>query len=181
MINSYFDSNLKDTNIQIFDKLLSVCEAIEKRNVDPKVRKILRDFLTNKLKSNNINEFDNPASFLSFVSEFLDFAHKIFLEYKIENLETLENEILKVILIESLSISRQCVEKTQLKLNEVKSVLDKLYDGVLVIDIKTRKILACNKSIQLILKTNNLVNQDLLNFAQDDKKNILSRFVLKIC
>jgi len=179
MINSYFDSNLKDTNIQIFDELLSICETIEKRNVDQKVREILRDFLTNKLKSNNINEFDNPASFLSFVTEFLDFAHKIFLEYKIKNLETLENEILKVILIKSLSISRQCVEKTQLKLNEAKSILDKLYDGVLVIDIKTRKILACNKPIQLILKTNNLVNQDVLNFAQDDKKTYYQDLFLK--
>ncbi|MGE4547543.1 MAG: diguanylate cyclase, partial [Desulfurella sp.] len=179
MINSYFDSNLKDTNIQIFDKLLNVCEAIEKRNVDPKVREILRDFLTNKLKSNNINEFDNPASFLSFVTEFLDFAHKIFLEYKIENLEALENEILKVILIESLSISKQCVEKTQLKLNEVKSVLDKLYDGVLVIDTKARKILAYNKSIEHILKTNNLIGQDVLNFAQDHKKAYYQDLFLK--
>jgi diguanylate cyclase (GGDEF)-like protein len=179
MINSYFDSNLKDTNIQIFDKLLGICEAIEKRNVNPKVREILRNFLTNKIKSTNVDEFDNPANFLSFISEFLDFANKIFLEYKIENLETLENEILKAILIESLSISRQCVEKTQLKLNEVKSILDKLYDGVLVIDTKTRKILACNKSIQLILKTNNLVNQDVLNFAQDDKKTYYQDLLLK--
>ncbi|OSS41133.1 diguanylate cyclase/phosphodiesterase (GGDEF / EAL domains) with PAS/PAC sensor(s) [Desulfurella amilsii] len=179
MINSYFDSNLKDTNRQIFDKLFSICETIEKRNVDPKVREILRDFLTNKLKSTNFNEFDDPASFLSFITEFLDFAHNVFLEHKIDNLKTLENDILKVVLLESLSISRQCVTKAQLKLNEAKSILNKLYDGVLVIDIKTRKVLACNKSIEHILKANNLVGQDVLNFTQDAKKTYYQNLFLK--
>lgn len=179
MVNEYFDSNLKNTSKQIFDKLFSICDAIEKRNINEQARQELRNFLTDKLNTINNYEFDNPADFLSFINEFLEFAHNIFLKYDVKNLEKLENEILKIVLTESLSISKQCISNAQLKLDEVKSILDKLYDGIAVIDIKTRKILACNSSIEQILNTKNLINDDILNFAQEHKKNYYQDLFLK--
>ncbi|MGB9744054.1 MAG: EAL domain-containing protein [Desulfurella sp.] len=171
MTNNYFDSNLKDINKEILNRLYNICETIQNKNVNEKTKEILRKYINNKLKTIDLDSFDNPANFLSFVNEFLDFAHGVFLDHKVENIEQLENNLLKTILQESLSISRQCVSKTQLKLEEIKSIFDKLYDGVLVIDTNTRKILSSNKSIEYILKTKNIVNQDILNFAQENKKD----------
>ncbi|MGC8501645.1 EAL domain-containing protein [Desulfurella sp.] len=171
MTNNYFDSNLKDINKEILNRLYNICETIQNKNVNEKTKEILRKYIKNKLKTIDLDSFDNPANFLSFVNEFLDFAHGVFLDHKVENIEQLENNLLKAVLQESLSISRQCVSKTQLKLEEIKSIFDKLYDGVLVIDTDTRKILSSNKSIEYILKTKNIVNQDILNFAQENKKD----------
>ncbi|MGC9101757.1 MAG: EAL domain-containing protein [Desulfurella sp.] len=171
MTNNYFDSNLKDINKEILNRLYNICETIQNKNVNEKTKEILRKYINNKLKTIDLDSFDNPANFLSFVNEFLDFAHGVFLDHKVENIEQLENNLLKTILQESLSVSKQCVSKTQLKLEEIKSIFDKLYDGVLVIDTNTRKILSSNKSIEYILKTKNIVNQDILNFAQENKKD----------
>ncbi len=65
------------------------------------------------------------------------------------------------------------------KFEEIKSILDKLYDGILIIDAATYKIIAANKAMENILKTENLTETNVFELLNEDKKAYYKELFLK--
>ncbi len=170
MISDYFDLEQywKYSQSKIKEQLLHFCDKIttNAQQISP----LLKDFIENKSSKNTHLILEDPFAYLESIIEFSDYIIDVFKEKGFSIDEDFKAKFLENTFETLLNAIKNYTDLIGSKFEEIKSILDKLYDGILIIDANTHQILAANKAMEDILQKKPLSEMNVFALLNEDKK-----------
>jgi len=170
MISDYFDLEQywKYSQSKIKEQLLRFCDKITTNA--QQIYPLLKDFIENKCSKNTHQVLEDPLAYLKSIIELADYIIDIFKEKGFSIDEDFKAKFLENTFETLLDAIKNYTDLIGSKFEEIKSILDKLYDGILIIDANTHQILAANKAMEDILQKKPLSKINVFELLNEDKK-----------